>query len=326
MRYPGRGRKRFLPQERILPTLLRNEIPRKGTETCALFRIWTASSKHWEMRYPGRGRKHEIAPTLVAVRVILRNEIPRKGTETDYLLFILRFCYIEKWDTPEGDGNNKLNHVINLHHFIEKWDTPEGDGNLIVKIIIGNHKHWEMRYPGRGRKLEKPSFFCSIFKIEKWDTPEGDGNKKIGGPAKLLNLPLRNEIPRKGTETRAELNYPIFRYLLRNEIPRKGTETIRKDLKAAGITNWEMRYPGRGRKPICDSDASGSDIELRNEIPRKGTETIRHISFNLRIIVLRNEIPRKGTETRIWFSWIRHSIYIEKWDTPEGDGNRYFQR
>ena len=60
---------------------------------------------------------------------------------------------------------------------------------------------------------------------------------------------------------------------------------------------------------------------LRNEIPRKGTETEEKRMLNKAELQLRNEIPRKGTETKKHFVKRTKGGYIEKWDTPEGDGN-----
>ena len=155
---------------------------------------------------------------------------------------------------------------------IEKWDTPEGDGNL-ERLHIWLQEYWEMRYPGRGRKLV-------------------DGIDVV----KAKNV-LRNEIPRKGTETSVTSNSQTPFLLLRNEIPRKGTETSTWEAVTFAPIYWEMRYPGRGRKRLFGRRLDDMK-QLRNEIPRKGTETQFH-------------------------SIIRHNTSIEKWDTPEGDGNGF---
>ena len=174
------------------------------------------------MRYPGRGRKR-----------YQENESPC-GTA------------IEKWDTPEGDGNRQFINSSVIIYNIEKWDTPEGDGNSRRSYRDIRSYYWEMRYPGRGRK---PGwrFECKIKKR------------------------LRNEIPRKGTETTAASMSEIS-FVLRNEIPRKGTETLLLNFSLAAII-------------------------LRNEIPRKGTETALRSFLSPDRHLLRNEIPRKGTET-----------------------------
>ena len=82
----------------------------------------------------------------------MRNEIPRKGTETRMKIWMQNKETIEKWDTPEGDGNYRCFNVRNFF-CIEKWDTPEGDGNTTIEFLSGRNN------------------------IEKWDTPEGDGNR-----------------------------------------------------------------------------------------------------------------------------------------------------
>ena len=129
-----------------------------------------------------------------------------------------------------------------------------------------------MRYPGRGRK---PNFPFDRY----WKT-----------------ILLRNEIPRKGTETVLFFVQKQMYSTLRNEIPRKGTETLMNKHLAACRNYWEMRYPGRGRKRIPVLFES-TQLPLRNEIPRKGTETEEKRMLNKAELQLRNEIPRKGTET-----------------------------
>ena len=130
----------------------------------------------------------------------LRNEIPRKGTETKkHFVKRTKGGYIEKWDTPEGDGNITEYDIVSAN-IIEKWDTPQGDGKITEYDIV------------------------SANIIEKWDTPEGDGNDShVTSPPHWAVL--RNEIPRKGTETRLRVRSHYLKWL-RNEIPRKGTETL----------------------------------------------------------------------------------------------------
>ena len=177
MRYPGRGRK-----------------------LCILCIIIHLSKNNWEMRYPGRGRKR-IPVLFESTQLPLRNEIPRKGTETEEKRMLNKAELQLRNEIPRKGTETKKHFVKRTKGgYIEKWDTPEGDGNITEYDIV------------------------SANIIEKWDTPEGDGNDShVTSPPHWAVL--RNEIPRKGTETRLRVRSHYLKWL-RNEIPRKGTETL----------------------------------------------------------------------------------------------------
>ena len=63
-----------------------------------------------------------------------------------------------------------------------------------------------------------------IFKIEPYKTPQGDGNiipEVFSDCVGTLNLIK----PRKGTETKTVLSFPLRKHKLNLIKPRKGTET-----------------------------------------------------------------------------------------------------
>ena len=127
--------------------------PGRGRKQSRSWWYWK-SCLNWEMRYPGRGRKPEWRA----------NDESRKAL-------------IEKWDTPEGDGN--------LQPFLE----------ISLRVILRNE------IPRKGTETDgSKTLITLLFSIEKWDTPEGDGNISHGFLA--YSKWLRNEIPRKGTETK----------------------------------------------------------------------------------------------------------------------------
>ena len=59
--------------------------------------------------------------------------------------------------------------------------------------------------------------------IEKYSSPTGDG-KGFHVPSKFRHNPLRNIVPRQGTESGSIIFLNLF-ILLRNIVPRQGTES-----------------------------------------------------------------------------------------------------
>ena len=225
MRYPGRGRKQiFFPSVQSFKNLIEKWDTPEGdgngfwlTEERSGLKDWemrypgrgrklyfsvlhSTTLFDWEMRYPGRGRKHCFYFLCRKAWKQLRNEIPRKGTETCAVGSLACANRIEKWDTPEGDGNIVFISCTIHFAFIEKWDTPEGDGNHVS----------DRRYVFR-------------LKIEKWDTPEGDGNRSIEDGSARDYWEMR--YPGRGRKLVSTIILYNQKIKLRNEIPRKGTET-----------------------------------------------------------------------------------------------------
>ena len=177
------------------------------------------------------------------------------------------FVRIEKWDTPEGDGNRRFAFPLRRNLGIEKWDTQEGDGNFSAFRIglVTTIEKWDTP-EGDGNSVTKPT--TSALFIEKWDTPEGDGNRIC--------------------------SRSCFRSF-----------------------HWEMRYPGRGRKPPAGGvDTSVTDWEMR--YPGRGRKQ-KQILFSSLFYIEKWDTP-EGDGNMLYFPttalWS-----IEKWDTPEGDGN-----
>ena len=233
MRYPGRGRKLFYSGTmKYRRVQLRNEIPRKGTETEKVtlplnIRKLLRNEPYWEMRYPGRGRKPHALLHGRTRDSPLRNEIPRKGTETGQPVPVTILSLWLRNEIPRKGTETDI-PLPQEHGLlkIEKWDTPEGDGNQSGNFQRQNGlTHWEMRYPGRGRKQWIYQRETSDDHIEKWDTPEGDGN----GDRCIYHH----------TATTIE----------KWDTPEGDGNNSDRRFFSAPISNWEMRYPGRGRKP-----------------------------------------------------------------------------
>ena len=84
--------------------LLRNVVPRQGTET-----TWYSlhiDKLNIEKCSSPTGDGNYSAPVFLYCFIVLRNVVPRQGTETLILYYpVPYFCEIEKCSSPTGDGN-----------------------------------------------------------------------------------------------------------------------------------------------------------------------------------------------------------------------------
>ena len=84
--------------------VLRNAVPRQGTETIQLFCLISEEQIEKCSSPTGDGN---IFFCLRASSILLRNAVPRQGTETFLLFsFVMYLDIIEKCSFPTGDGNN----------------------------------------------------------------------------------------------------------------------------------------------------------------------------------------------------------------------------
>ena len=127
MQFPDRGRKRCLDVMVITFLLLRNAVPRQGTETITLTFSYFFSFIEKCSSPTGDGNSPTEHRTKIAVWI--ENAVPRQGTETLYSPFAPHPKFIEKCSSPTGDGND-------FYLFLKYKYRPD----------------WEMQFPDRGRK------------------------------------------------------------------------------------------------------------------------------------------------------------------------------
>ena len=91
--------------KRTKSILLRNVVPRQGTET-------------------------PYSQISVIFHNVLRNVVPRQGTETCFHLHVKNFLSVplEKCSSPTGDGNINMVLATDAKQ-LEKCSSPTGDGN-----------------------------------------------------------------------------------------------------------------------------------------------------------------------------------------------------
>ena len=151
MQFPDRGRKQKARQCNISVKLLRNVVPRQGTEILIHLTLRYLLTLIEKCSSP-TGDGNPLKPLRKLSASLLRNVVPRQGTEIVYTFCSKATYYIEKCSSPTGDGNFRPLQE-DLLNPIEKCSSPTGDGNWNTQTKESN------------------------VTIEKCSSPTGDGNE-----------------------------------------------------------------------------------------------------------------------------------------------------
>ena len=177
MQFPDRGRKHIYNFLQPLKPLLRNVVPRQGTETgrklCYLIHqppIEKCSSP------TGDGNSFNLLIFLF-FHNSLRNVVPRQGTETRTRISFHRLSRLRNVVPRQGTETCYPPDFIQIYKQIEKCSSPTGDGNLAAAFVANFDILLRNVVPRQGTET------AQCLSSAKMD------------------FKLRNVVPRQGTET-----------------------------------------------------------------------------------------------------------------------------
>ena len=100
---------------KVFPSILRNVVPRQGTETRFQFLPVHVLVSVLRNVVPRQGTETPSFFCQDGHCFLLRNVVPRQGTETSNGMFLSCTLLIEKCSSPTGDGNTPIGERTKKH-------------------------------------------------------------------------------------------------------------------------------------------------------------------------------------------------------------------